>query len=442
MSAYLGLGSNSGDRVKNLNAAIKMIAAKAKIIRQSPVIENAALLMNALPEPACLNPYLNLVLEIETHPDTPPLKLLADLKQIEVALGRTDQRRWAPRPIDIDILCWDQKNVNDPNLIIPHPLLQHRDFVINPLSFLDSDLKITDLSALKWKRKNLSTQSLLMAIVNLTPDSFSDGGQIKTIAKLEQLLEQIQHSASFIDFGAESTRPTATPLSSEEEWNRLKPFLSYYYQLRKNNSLLPLVSIDSYHYETLERAVDFGVSIINDVSGFIDKRMSNVINSYHLDYVLMHNLGIPANRSITLSSETSATTQVYTWMKKKLAELARHGISRSRIIIDPGIGFGKTPQQNLDLLANSKTFHKLDCRLMVGPSRKSFLSLFGGAPATSDCLINQNILKYLAGQMIDILRVHDPLTIHKYVLVKQQLRSLNADMVNSNIDLFTSNQHP
>lgn len=242
----------------------------------------------------------------------------------------------------------------------------------------------------------------LVGILNLTPDSFSDGGQYTTpqqaIAHAKQL---IQDGATIIDIGAESTRPDAILLSHEEEWQRLKPIL----QLTQA-AYIP-VSLDSYHPETIEKAITYDIAWINDVSGGDNPMILDLAKAHNLPLVIMHHLGIPANREHTIPEDQDPVAIVYAWMEEKLAILNSAGISHDKIILDPGIGFGKTAEQSLAIILRIKELKAFGLPLLVGHSEKSFLSLFTDKPAGQRTAATQIISFFLKQQAVDYLRVHN-----------------------------------
>lgn len=246
----------------------------------------------------------------------------------------------------------------------------------------------------------------IMGILNITPDSFSDGGRYNTV---EQAVSHAQtltrNGAHILDIGAESTRPGATPLTHEQEWERLEPVLP---PLRDAVNL-PL-SIDTRHPETAMKALDLGADIINDVSGFTHKAMIEAVKNQTCPIVVMHNLGVPADKNIVLESNDPVDA-LYRWTEDQIAHLQENAIDRSRIIFDPGIGFGKNAQQSMELLANIHLFTSLGVKILVGHSRKSFLSEYSTQHIDKEEKI-RDIETYaaslhLAEQGVDIVRVHD-----------------------------------
>lgn len=247
----------------------------------------------------------------------------------------------------------------------------------------------------------------LMGIVNLTPDSFSDGGQhFAPEAALAALARMAAEGASVIDIGAESTRPGATPLSHEEEWQRLAPVLSQ----------LPALagveySLDTRHAATAQKALSLGVHWINDVSGFADPAMRAAVRDSSCKLVVMHSLSVPADKQVTLPEQVDVVAELLAFASARIAELLAEGIAKERIIFDIGIGFGKTPVQCMKLLHDIEHFKELEVKLLVGHSRKSFLAGLSGNRDEATLAVSQ----YLMTKQVDYLRVHD-VAAHKTVL--------------------------
>ncbi len=241
-----------------------------------------------------------------------------------------------------------------------------------------------------------------VGILNITPDSFSDGGKFNILEKAIKHTKKLIHDgASIIDIGAESTRPNAIPLTHAEEWARLQPIL----EAIKKEQFPAKTSVDTYHPETAKLAINLGVDWINDVSGCTSPDMIDILKNSNVQIICMHNLSIPADKNITIPLSENATEVVYSWCKNKINQLVDLGINRERIIIDPGIGFGKTAEQSLELIKNIEIFHSLSVKLFVGHSRKSFLSLLGNKQNRDikTCIVTA----FLASKNVNYIRVHD-----------------------------------
>jgi len=265
------------------------------------------------------------------------------------------------------------------------------------------------------KTSDHSTQ--LVGIINITPDSFSDGGlAFAADNALKHASQLLQDGADILDIGAESTRPGATPLSHEEEWERLGSILPAIIAMAKTYPAQ--VSIDTRHAETAAKALSLGVNWINDVSGFASPDMVSVVKQSNCKLVVMHSLSIPADPNITLSNTTEIVDDMTQWFMHKKASLLKHGINEDRIICDPGIGFGKTPAQSLTLVSCAGQLKdKIKSPLFIGHSRKSFAKTFAGEDMQKRDMITCAFSSMLMLCNIDYIRVHD-------VAAHKQLREM------------------
>ena len=190
-----------------------------------------------------------------------------------------------------------------------------------------------------------------MGIANVTPDSFSDGGQLEDWERVDAQVDALWAAgAHVIDIGAESTRPGATPLTAEQEWARLEPMLGALCDKYRQATLRPLLSVDTYHVDTARRALALGADIINDVSGLTSAAMIELAGASGKDWIAMHNVGVPADPAKTLPFDQDPGEAVERWLGAQLREWEHAGLDVERIIFDPGIGFGKNPLQSLRLL--------------------------------------------------------------------------------------------
>jgi dihydropteroate synthase len=244
----------------------------------------------------------------------------------------------------------------------------------------------------------------LVGILNITPDSFSDGGIFNNAeAALEKAKEMVKNGASIIDIGAESTRPGATLLSSEEEWKRLAPVL----EILRENDINAWLSIDTRHHDNAIKAIHTGIDWINDVSGFSSHKMVEAVADNAVNIVLMHNMGIPADPQKVISENDDPVKVIIDWGLERIDNLIKYGINKNRIIFDPGIGFGKTPQQSYEIIKRIEEFNKLKIRILVGHSRKSFLNLFTNKKPQYRDDITAIFSAYLADKKVDYLRIHN-----------------------------------
>jgi 2-amino-4-hydroxy-6-hydroxymethyldihydropteridine diphosphokinase/dihydropteroate synthase len=409
MDIYLGLGSNLSGRRDHLTRALASLAAhRIDVVRVSPVVESPAMLPDDAPA-EWNRPFLNVVAHCRT--DVAALEALEALKAIERELGRVDRGRWAPRPIDLDILLWGRETIATERLRVPHPGLTERAFVLAPLAALEPRLTIPGLgtrTVLEHARLGAHHLPVWMGIVNLTPDSFSDGGELRDLSAVDARVAALATAgAQIIDLGAESTRPDATPLSSDEEWARLEPALGRLLDRYGGQVLRPRFSIDTYHAETARRALALGVDVVNDVSGLTTPAMVELAADSGKDFVAMHNLGVPADRTRTLPDGEDPVAAVERWLEQRLGEWQAAGLDSSRVVFDPGIGFGKNALQSLRLLRDMRTFHRFGLRLLVGHSRKSFMQHVATTERRDRDLFTIGVSLRLCAAGVDILRVHD-----------------------------------
>jgi 2-amino-4-hydroxy-6-hydroxymethyldihydropteridine diphosphokinase/dihydropteroate synthase len=409
MDVYLGLGSNLGDRRASLARALTLLPAHGvQVVRTSPLVESPAMLPDDAP--ADWNqPFLNLVAQCRTSAS--PDEVLAALKHIEQALGRVDRGRWAPRPIDLDILLWGRETLATDKLRVPHPGITQRAFVLTPLAMLAPRLTIPGCgprTVLEHARAGGHHLPIWMGIVNLTPDSFSDGGELADDARVgAHVASLLAAGAEYVDLGAESTRPGAAPLAPDQEWARLEPALGPLLERYGRGPLRPRFSIDTYHAETARRALALGVDAINDVSGLTSPAMLELAATGTADWVAMHNLGIPADKARILPLDEDPTDAIERWLDERLRAWERAGLDLERVVFDPGVGFGKNALQSLRVLRNVRRFHRFGLRLLVGHSRKSFMHHVAAADRNDRDLFTVGASLALCAQGVDILRVHN-----------------------------------
>ena len=417
MRTYLGLGSNLGNRRANLAQALELLAKRPlRVERVSPVVESQALLPESAP-PEWNRPYLNLAVECES--DASPQTLHEWSKDIERRLGRTPGPRWSPRPMDVDILLWANERVRTESLTIPHPGLRERNFVLTPLVALQPRLVPPGSGGktLLDHSRDLSDHiPLWMGIINVTPDSFSDGGRFQRWESVEPLVETMTAAGvHLIDVGGESTRPGAAALSSDREWARVAPILEALLELRGDDPLGPRISIDTYRPETARRALRSGVDAINDVSGLGSPPMIELAGETGVDVIAMHQLSLPVDPGVTLRRDADPGEAVAAWLTERAELWDKAGLDLNRIVVDPGIGFGKTPQQSLDLIRRAGELRRHGFRVLVGHSRKSFLKPLVGDDMIDRDRATASLSLDLCERGIDILRVHDvPLNVDTY----------------------------
>jgi len=414
----LGLGSNLGDRRAFLRQAVRLLHREpgTRVIEISPVYESEAMLLPGS-STEWSKPYLNCAVRIDTALE--PLTLLDRLKALERRIGRQERGRWAPREIDMDILVWDGLQLQSERLTLPHPGLAARPFALLPLDDLLAGAEHAWRGrAAEWKRLPPAERPFaaanrgflyaeLAGIVNVTPDSFSGDGSVNCDTAAESAGARAAAGARVIDVGAESTRPGAAQISAEQEWARLEPLLPQLVRLLKALAEAPLISVDTRHAQTAEKALALGVDWINDVGGQADPDMRAVLASASAKVVVMHSLGVPPLREQVLPRAADPLTAIAEWARGRLAELEEAGIEPGRVILDPGIGFGKTAWQNMQIIEEAQRLHELGVELLIGHSRKSFMESFTGLPPAERDPESAVISVELARRGVDYLRVHD-----------------------------------
>lgn len=244
---------------------------------------------------------------------------------------------------------------------------------------------------------------IIMGILNATPDSFSDGGRfLKEKQALAQIERMVLEGASIIDVGGESTRPNAEPVSEEEELRRVIPIL----QTAVKAFPETFFSIDTTKEKVAEQALDIGVHLVNDVSGLQkEPELANLTAQYDAVYVLMHSQGDPKTMQDN-PTYYKVVEEVETFFEKKIQKLTACGVKK--IIVDPGIGFGKTLEHNLQLIAGLETFTKKAFPVLVGASRKSMIGQILDHCPPEDRLAGTIAVHYHALMKgAKILRVHD-----------------------------------
>jgi dihydropteroate synthase len=267
---------------------------------------------------------------------------------------------------------------------------------------------------LRTRSLALGAQTLVMGVLNVTPDSFSDGGLYHSAQEaIEHGLRMLDEGADILDIGGESTRPGQQHVvSAAEEQERVLPVVQAILRARPD----AVISIDTYKASTARAAVDAGAEIVNDVSGFLwDEEIAATCASLGCGVVLMHTRGKPDEwRALPKLSPEEVLPLVKRELEDRLQAALRAGVSRERIVLDPGYGFGKRFEENYPLLAGQAELRELGQPLLAGVSRKSFLArtlapLFGGADAPMEKRLHATIAATTAAILAgaDIVRVHD-----------------------------------
>ncbi|KAI8801277.1 Dihydropteroate synthase-like protein [Cladochytrium replicatum] len=444
--AYIALGSNLGDRLANIESALKKLESggQIKVLDTSFLYESAPMYLAEQPL------FLNAACKVSTtlNPD----QLLDVVKKIEKDLGRTPTTRNGPREIDLDILFFDSLEVEKENLTIPHPLISEREFVLRPLCDIAPQLRhpklsrtcskmlallqhgpegapvastVTRVTPVGKKFWPVGQRTYLMGILNVTPDSFSDGGKFNTVERaVEQAQRMIEYGVDVIDVGGQSTRPNADEVPEDEELSRVVPVIR---ALRSAGIDCP-ISVDTYRSGVAKAAIEAGADYVNDVTGGLyDSRMLGWVAGASKPVCLMHMRGTPKTMMQLNQYENNDVVGVVgKALEERVAEAMGAGVRRWNITIDPGVGFAKDSEQSVTILKGLRSLVKEDgplrgFPLLVGPSRKGFVGkltkkqdpeerVFGTAAACTAAI---------AGGA-DILRVHDVKEMRDVVLVADE----------------------
>ncbi len=448
-SVFLALGSNLGDRRANLVQAVQRLGQAVRIETLSSVYETPP--WGVSEQPA----FFNLALRGATR--LAPDALLTFVKQIEQEMGRQPTVRYGPRLIDIDILFYDQLASVSATLTLPHPRLHERAFVLVPLSEIAPNLlhpalgrNVTQLlsplphddivhrgaidlateaapcNPLAWRPAQAAPpawgqRTYVMGIINVTPDSFSGdglaraGAEAAVAAAIAQGERFWAEGADILDVGGESTRPGSSPVDAEMEMQRVLPVIEGL------AARVPLpISVDTSKAVVAAAALQAGAGVVNDVWGLrLDPDLAAVAAQAHAPVILMHNRSHPKDASQESRLGGRYVGVQYDDLLRDIQQelafsvaLARQaGITDAQIILDPGIGFGKTREQNLTLLNRTDAIKALGFPVLVGPSRKSFIGYTLNLPPEQRLEGTAAAVAVSIVRGADIVRVHDVLPI-------------------------------
>lgn len=272
---------------------------------------------------------------------------------------------------------------------------------------------------ISWKghRLNFGSRTFIMGILNVTPDSFSDGGKYLDVDKaVVRAEEMVKEGADIIDVGGESTRPGAKPVAVNEELHRVIPVITAI-----KEKLNVLISIDTQKAEVAKQAIKTGADIVNDVSALrADSEMVKVVKRFDVPVILMHMKGRP--RTMQRNPHyNDVISEIYHFLEERINWAKKHGVDENKIIIDPGIGFGKTLNHNLEIIRRLREFRSLGRPILIGTSRKSFIGM----------ILNLSPQERLNGTLascalaitngVDVLRVHDVKQVKQLVKVMDKL---------------------
>jgi dihydropteroate synthase len=253
-------------------------------------------------------------------------------------------------------------------------------------------------------RLEFGSKVLVMGILNVTPDSFSDGGHFFSNSNIAaQIDTMVGSGADIIDVGGESTRPFAEPVSIEDELDRVLPAIRL---IRQRSTSIP-ISIDTTKAEVARNALDAGANIINDISALrFDQNMISLVRETDVPVIIMHMQGTPSDMQVDPHYD-DVVAEIKGFFKERLAWAAENGVSGKRFIIDPGIGFGKTVEHNLSILKRAAEFAELGCPVLVGHSRKAFIGKLLGTEVDQRDVATAAVSALCAMKDVSILRVHD-----------------------------------
>lgn len=439
----LALGANLGDRAANLHSALRRLQAHPSIelLDTSFLYETAPMYLEEQPR------FLNAACKIATT--LSPHALLEVCQQIERDVGRVKEGvpRNGPRAVDVDILLYGTEVVEDgEHLIVPHPRLAERPFVLYPLCdiwpdavhpFLHTPVRAllpstppSDMSRV-WtcgsQVRPWGAQTLVMGILNVTPDSFSDGGRHNDVERaLATARDMVAAGVHVLDVGGQSTAPGRPEVPVAEEIERVVPVIQ---ALRADpvTRAVP-ISIDTYRADVARAALDAGASLVNNVhGGAADAAMRSLVAEHGCPYVLMHMRGDAQTMTRLTTYEGGVVPDVAAELEHAVAQTVAAGVPRWNVIVDPGIGFAKDTQGNLALLrglavltgAPAGTLARVDgapralrhMPVLVGVSRKRFLNTVLADPDANEARRDQATMAACAAALstgcVDIVRVHN-----------------------------------
>jgi dihydropteroate synthase/2-amino-4-hydroxy-6-hydroxymethyldihydropteridine diphosphokinase len=427
---YLGLGSNLGDRYGRLIEALDRLRPHVTLDAISSIYETEP--WGYADQPCFLNAACGGETELS------PQGLLGAVKAIETEMGRAPTFRYGPRAIDIDILLYGATIIDQAEVSIPHAHLHERDFVLAPLNEIAPEVihprfgktiealsVAIDLSQVRvfakrplhvgsswwhWER-----QTYVMGILNVTPDSFSGDGLLKKEDWLAAVVDRgramLAAGAHILDVGGESTRPGSEPVSAAEELDRVAPAIR-----ALTEAGLGPISIDTYKAVVAHEALNAGAVLVNDVWGLRrDLDMADLIAERGAPVILMHNRSQPQDAAFearlggryTGSQYADLIPDIQRELQECVAIAHSAGIPDWKIILDPGIGFGKTVSQNLELLDRVGEFKALGFPILIGPSRKSFIGYTLNLPPDQRVEGTAAAVAIGIARGADIVRVHD-----------------------------------
>lgn len=424
---FIALGANlpsqHGTPKQTILKALDALRGRGvKVLAVSPIYLTA-------PVPISDQPwYHNAVAMVKTH--LLPKDLLKLMQDIEIDFGRIRTVKNAPRVLDLDVLDYQGKVIDEPELELPHPRLHERAFVLYPLRDVAPDWRHpVTREAIGSMIQNLpegqeiknDALPLIMGIVNVTPDSFSDGGHYDdTNSAIRHGKQLVADGAHILDIGGESTRPGAAPVTVDEELARVIPVLE---GLKNCGAWL---SVDTRHSDVMRAAIDAGVHIINDVSALEGDVLSlPVVANSRVHVCLMHMKGDPRTMQEAPVYQ-DVVSEVFAYLEERVHACVAAGISKDRIMIDVGIGFGKLTLHNTELFHNLAKFKSLGVRILLGASRKRFIPDLCGIDISPIDRVGGSLAAVMSAieQGSDIVRVHDVKQTKQFMDVYQAIKKI------------------
>ncbi|TYG41638.1 hypothetical protein ES288_D12G191800v1 [Gossypium darwinii] len=387
----IALGSNVGDRLNNFNQALQLMRKSGiHITKHGCLYETAPAYVTD--QPRFLNSAVRAVTKLGPH------ELLGVLKTIERNMGRSGGIRYGPRPIDLDILFYGKYQIGSDKLTVPHERIRERPFVMAPLMDL-LGLVIDSDTVACWHSLSTDSDGLFGLWDKLGGESLIGKEGMKRVLPIRNHLWEwskktsVMEGADIIDIGAQSTRPMASRISAEEELDRLIPVLEAVLEMPEMEE--KLVSVDTFYSDVASEAVKKGAHLVNDVSaGQLDPNMLKMVASLDVPYIAMHMRGDPTTMQSRDNLQYSdVCSQVASELFSRVKDAELSGVPAWRIILDPGIGFSKKTEHNLDILTGlpvirseiaKRSLAASHAPLLIGPSRKRFLGEICNRPAAGE----------------------------------------------------------
>lgn len=437
---YVALGSNLGDRWSSLERARESLARVMRLDLASSIYETEPWGFEDQPR------FLNQVVKARTP--LPPEAVLGHLKEIERSMGRRPSFRYGPRLIDLDLLFYGEERHESESLTLPHPHLHERAFVLVPLAEIAAELKHpvleksieqllseVDDSGVRLFPEPVQAhgglyspamtvgsnhfrwgeRTFIMGVLNVTPDSFSGDGLLSAddpVQAAVELAKQFEQAgADLLDIGGQSTRPGSEAIEADEEVKRVIPVIKAVAQ-EVNTPLC----VDTFYASVAGAAIESGVSMVNDVWSFrADPDMAPFIAASGVPVVLMHNRMTPKNAEIAERlggryvgvEYDNLIEDIRSELMIAVRSAREAGVADEAVILDPGIGFGKTVEQNLELVNQLSEIRDLGFPLLIGPSRKSFIGFTLDLPPEERIEGTAAAIAIGIDRGADLIRVHD-----------------------------------